>query len=125
MAILWIVAISFGMLACVEHLGEILEINHFTMGLVIIAVGTSIPDAISSVIVAKEGFGNPLEMTLLYVLSGIFSLFGSKRADESEIPSVLIAIAACDAVLYFRLLSPCLEIKTLPVTLLRGLNITR
>ena len=48
MAILWIVAISFGMLACVEHLGEILEINHFTMGLVIIAVGTSIPDAISS-----------------------------------------------------------------------------
>ena len=58
MAILWIVAISFGMLECVEHLGEILEINHFTMGLVIIAVGTSIPDAISSVIVAKEGFGD-------------------------------------------------------------------
>merc|ERR1719447_1768644 len=56
--ILCIVAISFGMLECVEHLGEILEINHFTMGLVIIAVGTSIPDAISSVIVAKEGFGD-------------------------------------------------------------------
>jgi K+-dependent Na+/Ca+ exchanger-like protein len=58
MAILWIVAISFGMLECVEHLGAILEINHFTMGLVIIAVGTSIPDAISSVLVAKEGFGD-------------------------------------------------------------------
>jgi len=58
MAIGWIVAISFGMLECVEHLGEILEINHFTMGLVIIAVGTSIPDALSSVLVAKEGFGD-------------------------------------------------------------------
>merc|ERR1712137_1318310 len=58
MAILWIVAISFGMLECVEHLGAILEIDSFTMGLVIIAVGTSIPDAISSVLVAKEGFGD-------------------------------------------------------------------
>merc|ERR1719427_129937 len=58
MAIGWIVAISFGMLECVEHLGEILEINHFTMGLVIIAVGTSIPDALSSVLVAREGFGD-------------------------------------------------------------------
>lgn len=58
MAIGWIVAISFGMLFCVEELGRILEINHFTMGLVIIAVGTSIPDALSSILVAKEGFGD-------------------------------------------------------------------
>jgi len=43
MAIGWIVAISFGMIWCVETMGEVLHINHFTMGLVIIAVGTSIP----------------------------------------------------------------------------------
>lgn len=43
MAIGWIVAISFGMILCVETMGEVLHINHFTMGLVIIAVGTSIP----------------------------------------------------------------------------------
>merc|ERR1711990_1372041 len=47
MAIGWIVAISFGMIWCVETMGE-----------VIIAVGSSIPDAISSVLVAKEGFGD-------------------------------------------------------------------
>jgi len=58
MAIGWIVAISFGMIWCVETMGHILEIDHFTMGLVIIAVGTSIPDAISSILVAKEGFGD-------------------------------------------------------------------
>ena len=58
MAIFWIVAISFGMLECVELLGEILKINHFTMGLVVIAVGTSIPDALSSILVARDGFGD-------------------------------------------------------------------
>jgi len=57
-AILWIVAISFGMLECVELMGEILGINHFTMGLVVIAVGTSIPDALSSILVARDGFGD-------------------------------------------------------------------
>merc|ERR1712062_548890 len=58
MAIFWIVAISFGMLECVELLGEILKINHFTMGLVVIAVGTSVPDALSSILVARDGFGD-------------------------------------------------------------------
>lgn len=58
MSILWIVAISFGMLTVVEHAGCILNIGHFTMGLVIIAVGTSVPDALSSVLVARDGFGD-------------------------------------------------------------------
>ena len=58
MSILWIVAISFGLLTVVEHSGCILNIGHFTMGLVVIAVGTSVPDALSSILVARDGFGD-------------------------------------------------------------------
>ena len=43
MAILWIAIISFGMVTLVSRVGCILGIGQFTMGLVVIAVGTSIP----------------------------------------------------------------------------------
>lgn len=43
MAILWIAVISFGMVTLVARVGCILDIGEFTMGLVVVAVGTSIP----------------------------------------------------------------------------------
>lgn len=43
MAILWIAIISFGMVTLVARVGCILGVGQFTMGLVVIAVGTSIP----------------------------------------------------------------------------------
>lgn len=43
MAILWIAVISFGMVTLVARVGCILGIGEFTMGLVVVAVGTSIP----------------------------------------------------------------------------------
>ncbi|CAG5101937.1 Oidioi.mRNA.OKI2018_I69.chr1.g68.t2.cds [Oikopleura dioica] len=58
MCIAWIVALTYGMVTVVEHAGCILGIGHFTMGLVIIAVGTSLPDALSSILVARDGFGD-------------------------------------------------------------------
>ena len=38
--------------------GETLDIPNEIMGLTILAAGTSIPDLITSVIVAKKGFGD-------------------------------------------------------------------
>ena len=46
------------MITVVEHVGCIFQIGHFTMGLVIIAAGTSVPDALSSILVARDGFGD-------------------------------------------------------------------
>lgn len=43
MAILWIAVISFGMVTLVARVGCILDVGEFTMGLVVVAVGTSIP----------------------------------------------------------------------------------
>lgn len=43
MSIVWIAALSFGMVTLVGRAGCILEIDKFTMGLVVVAIGTSIP----------------------------------------------------------------------------------
>lgn len=46
------------MVTLVGRSGCILSVDKFTMGLVVIAIGTSVPDALSSIIVAREGFGD-------------------------------------------------------------------
>lgn len=43
MSIFWIAAVSFAMVTLVTKLGCLLDIGQFTMGLVIVAIGTSIP----------------------------------------------------------------------------------
>lgn len=58
MSILWIALISFLMVEASEVVGCILSIDSYTMGLVVIATGTSVPDALSSILVARDGFGN-------------------------------------------------------------------
>ncbi|XP_028400193.1 sodium/potassium/calcium exchanger 1-like isoform X2 [Dendronephthya gigantea] len=57
-SIVWIAILSFGMVTLVGRVGCILNIDKFTMGLVVVAIGTSIPDALSSIIVARDGFGD-------------------------------------------------------------------
>ena len=46
MSILWIAVTSFALVTIVERTGCILDIDQFTMGLVIIAIGTSVPVSI-------------------------------------------------------------------------------
>ncbi|XP_039271807.2 sodium/potassium/calcium exchanger 4-like [Styela clava] len=58
LCIAWIALVSWIMIELVEKIGCLLGIDTYTMGLVVVAVGTSVPDAISSVLVAKEGFGD-------------------------------------------------------------------
>ncbi|XP_033638321.1 sodium/potassium/calcium exchanger 4-like [Asterias rubens] len=58
MSIVWIAGLSTGMVTMVERAGCILNIDHYFMGLVFVAVGTSVPDALSSILVARDGFGD-------------------------------------------------------------------
>ncbi|XP_074657317.1 sodium/potassium/calcium exchanger 2-like [Tubulanus polymorphus] len=58
MAVLWIAVISFGLVTLVGRTGCILGVGQYTMGVLVIAVGTSIPDALSSVLVARDGYGD-------------------------------------------------------------------
>jgi len=57
-SVAWIAILSYGMVTLVERFGCILGIDEYVMGLVVVAAGTSVPDALSSVIVAREGHGD-------------------------------------------------------------------
>jgi len=72
MSILWIGILSFLMVDFAGRAGCILEVPEFLMGLVVLSVGTSVPDALSSLIVARNGQGN---MAVCNVLgSNVFNI---------------------------------------------------
>ena len=50
MAILWIAILSFAMVTLVGRSGCILSVDKFTMGLVVVAIGTSVPVSLSVVL---------------------------------------------------------------------------
>lgn len=58
MSILWIGAFSYMMVWFAQMIGLTLGIPTVIMGVTFLAAGTSIPDALSSVIVAREGHGD-------------------------------------------------------------------
>nr|XP_022904455.1 sodium/potassium/calcium exchanger Nckx30C-like [Onthophagus taurus] len=57
-SILWIAAYSYLMVWWANMVGETVSIPPEVMGLTFLAAGTSIPDLITSVIVARKGFGD-------------------------------------------------------------------
>mmetsp|Transcript_26826 Transcript_26826/g.58458 ORF Transcript_26826/g.58458 Transcript_26826/m.58458 type:complete len:570 (-) Transcript_26826:108-1817(-) len=57
-SILWLGFISYIMVEWAAKLGCILSIPDIVMGNTLIAAGTSIPDALSSIVVAKQGMGD-------------------------------------------------------------------
>merc|ERR1711988_748332 len=64
------------MVVLVERFGCIIGIDQYVMGLVVVAAGTSVPDALSSVIVAREGHGdmavsNALGSNIFDILVGL------------------------------------------------------
>ena len=58
LAIIWIALYSFFMVWFITCLGDLLGLSQEVMGVTFLAAGTSVPDLISSVIVAKEGHGD-------------------------------------------------------------------
>ncbi|NXS17154.1 NCKX1 protein, partial [Mystacornis crossleyi] len=57
-SILWIAAFSYLMVWWAHQVGETVGISEEIMGLTVLAAGTSIPDLITSVIVARKGLGD-------------------------------------------------------------------
>lgn len=58
MSIIWIGAYSYLLVSWVSTIGATLGIPVYIMGLTILAAGTSVPDLLSSVVVAKAGKGD-------------------------------------------------------------------
>merc|ERR1719428_769536 len=58
MSIVWISAFSWLMVWWATRIGETWNIDPALMGLTILAAGTSVPDLLTSVIVARKGFGD-------------------------------------------------------------------
>jgi Ca2+/Na+ antiporter len=55
---IWIGALSWSLVYCATEFGALAGINSIVMGVVFLAAGTSVPDAISSVVVARQGKGS-------------------------------------------------------------------
>merc|ERR1712072_158174 len=73
MSIIWIGVLSYLMVDFAARAGCVLRVPGILMGLVVIAAGTSVPDALSSVLVAKNGQG---DMAVANVLgSNVFNIF--------------------------------------------------
>ena len=54
----WIGIFSYFMVAWAEEIGGALGIPDAVMGLTVLAAGTSVPDLLSSIVVAKKGLGD-------------------------------------------------------------------
>ena len=73
MSIVWIWLTSWGMVDFANHLGCLIDISPYIMGLVVLAAGTSIPDTLSSIMVARDGFG---DMAVANAIgSNVFNIF--------------------------------------------------
>ena len=58
MSLIWIAAFTYCMVWWATIMAEAFNVPSVVMGVTVLAAGTSIPDAISSVIVARRGFGD-------------------------------------------------------------------
>lgn len=58
MCIIWIGSLSYVVAWMITIIGDTLKIPDSVMGITFLAAGTSVPEAVSSVIVAKQGHGS-------------------------------------------------------------------
>jgi Ca2+/Na+ antiporter len=57
-SIIWIGFICYGMVEFAILIGQMCDISSTVMGLTVLSAGTSVPDAISSIVVAQRGLGD-------------------------------------------------------------------
>jgi len=57
-SLVWITILSYFMVTLMEKIGCAWGISSFIMGITFLAMGTSVPDALGSIAVAKEGEGD-------------------------------------------------------------------
>jgi len=58
LAIAWIGALAFVMVTMADDIGDTIGLTDEVMGVTILAIGTSVPDAVSSLLVARDGHGD-------------------------------------------------------------------
>jgi K+-dependent Na+/Ca+ exchanger-like protein len=118
-SLIWITILSYFMVVLMEKIGCAWGISSFIMGITFLAMGTSVPDALGSIAVAKEGEGdmavsNAIGSNVFDICMGLgFPWFlatlidGESRAihasTESIVASTLILFAVV-IVLFFSLL---------------------
>jgi len=97
-SIIWIGAICHFMVEWAVEVGDINGVSKAVMGLTVLSAGTSIPDAISSILVAKRGLGDMavsnalgsnvfdilLGLGLPYLISNIINMADSTRAGDCQ-----------------------------------------
>jgi len=119
MSITWIGILSYFMVTWASKLGCIWNIHPAIMGVTVLAAGTSVPDAIGSLIVARDGKGDMavsnaigsnvfdilLGLGLPWLLSGIIYGDAIIVDDESLLPLSLILVGTLVAVYAVTLIS--------------------
>ena len=58
MSVVWIAVLSFVLCDMVARIGCMLNVSSTIMGLTVLAAGTSVPDALGSIVAAREGMGD-------------------------------------------------------------------
>lgn len=76
MCLVWICLICYVMVTAVEEIGALINLSPSVMGLTVLAAGTSVPDAIASILVGREGKGdmavsNALGSNIFDILLGL------------------------------------------------------
>ncbi|XP_064421808.1 sodium/potassium/calcium exchanger 1 [Latimeria chalumnae] len=115
-SIIWIAVFSYLMVWWAHQVGETIGISEEIMGLTILAAGTSIPDLITSVIVARKGLGdmavsssvgsNIFDITVgLPVPWLLFSMFGKMRPVPVSSNGLFCAIVLLFLMLLFVIIS--------------------
>ena len=75
LSVLWMSAISYLLLSAVSTMGDCLNVSASTMGLTVIAIGSSLPDTLSAIILAKRYGQSMMGMVLSNCCSSnIFNL---------------------------------------------------
>ncbi|XP_063598788.1 sodium/potassium/calcium exchanger Nckx30C-like isoform X3 [Penaeus indicus] len=122
-SIIWIAFFSYLMVWWAGLVGEAISIPPEVMGLTVLAAGTSVPDLITSVIVARKGFGdmavsssvgsNLFDVTcglpipwLLYALVQVIQNYANERANPWSVDPIFVNSEgmACSILLLFTML---------------------
>ena len=91
MSIVWIGLICYGMVEFCILIGLMCDISSTVMGLTVLSAGTSVPDAISSIVVAQRGLGdmaisNALGSNVFDILLGLgFPYFLSALKEDQPV----------------------------------------
>merc|ERR1719384_390028 len=92
-SVMWIAVLSYVMVDLSDRIGKIIGWSSVLMGLTVLAAGTSIPDALSSVATAKRGMGdmavaNAIGSNVFDILLGLgipWAIYGIKEGGNPYI----------------------------------------